>query len=95
MKKIYRREPPRLLPLAEVVKTRRLELAITQVQLAERAKVNRLYITGIEAGRRSPTILVLGRVAVALELKFSEFIRRYELCSQELLETASVEHKAN
>ena len=48
------------------VKGQRLRLNLTQEQLAERAGISQQYISGLEGGRRNPTILTLFELAVAL-----------------------------
>ncbi len=50
------------------VKARRLQLALTQQDVAERMGVSQPSYAAIENGRREPTIGVVERVAEALEL---------------------------
>ena len=64
--------------LAVEVKARRLELQLTQEDLAGRCEIDRPYISLIEVGRKQPTISVLYRLASALELKLGEFCDRVE-----------------
>jgi len=42
---------------------------LTQEELAERAKTNRVYVSLIELGRRNPTEEELKRIAKALQFK--------------------------
>ncbi|MCW5730257.1 MAG: helix-turn-helix transcriptional regulator [Alphaproteobacteria bacterium] len=48
------------------VRRRRLRLGVSQEELAHRAGMDRTYVSGIERGRRNPTLLVIGRLAAAL-----------------------------
>ena len=64
--------------LAIEVKARRLELKLTQEDLAGRCDLDRPYISLIEVGRKQPTISVLFRIAIALELTLAEFGDRIE-----------------
>lgn len=64
--------------LAIEVKARRLELKLTQEDLADRSDLDRPYISLIEVGRKQPTISVLYRIAAALELTFGEFCVRVD-----------------
>jgi transcriptional regulator with XRE-family HTH domain len=65
--------------LAVEVKVRRLELKLTQEDLAGRCEIDRPFISLIEVGRKQPTISVLYRISVALELTFGEFCDRVEV----------------
>lgn len=64
--------------LAIEVKARRLELELTQEDLAGRCEIDRPFISLIEVGRKQPTISVLYKIARALELTFGEFCDRVE-----------------
>lgn len=53
--------------IATVIRELRAAKALTQVQLAKRAKITRGYLADIEAGHRtSPSLPVLKRLAKAL-----------------------------
>jgi transcriptional regulator with XRE-family HTH domain len=54
---------------------RRLRIAagISQAKLAERLGVDRAYVSGLELGRRNPTIVTLWHVAKALGVKLRAF----------------------
>ncbi|MEA2998632.1 MAG: hypothetical protein QOK17_465 [Sphingomonadales bacterium] len=55
---------------------RRLRLAkgLTQEQLAFEAKIDVTYVGGIERGVRNPSLLVMVRIADALEAGLADFI---------------------
>ena len=46
---------------------------ISQATLAHSAQVNRTYLTGLETGRRNPTLLTVSRIADALGVSVGEF----------------------
>ncbi len=48
------------------VRRLRVERKLTQEQLAHDAEIDVTYLRGIEAGRRNPSVAVLGRLAAAL-----------------------------
>lgn len=53
--------------LAENVKAARDLLDLSQEELADEAKIDRTYISGIERGKRNPSIDLLARLAEALK----------------------------
>ena len=56
------------------VRKRRLELGLTQEQLAFEAKLDLTYVGGIERGRRNPSLMVMVRLAEALEAELKELL---------------------
>jgi transcriptional regulator with XRE-family HTH domain len=54
------------------IRRRREAAGLSQEALAERADLDRTYISGIERGTRNPTILSAARVAAALKTSLSE-----------------------
>ncbi len=48
---------------------------LTQDQLSERADISRRYLQLIEAGKYVPTIAVVSRLRVALNLTWDELLR--------------------
>ncbi len=46
----------------------RKELGLSQEEFAFKAELHRTYISGIERGARNPTILVIDRLASALDV---------------------------
>ena len=57
---------------------RRLRKAagLTQEQLAFEAKIDLTDVGGIERGRRNPSVLVLARIATALNVEPSDLLKR-------------------
>lgn len=67
--------------LGERVRARRLDLGLSQEKLAERARLHRNYIGGIEQGRRNVAVVNLVRLAVALELDPGELLAKLDRAS--------------
>lgn len=44
----------------------------SQEELAERAQIHQTYLSGVESGKRNPTVVVLDRIAIALNVKLSD-----------------------
>lgn len=65
--------------LALEIKVRRKELGLSQEDLAGRMQIDRPYISLIEVGRKQPTLSVLFRIAMGLDLTLSELMARVEL----------------
>jgi transcriptional regulator with XRE-family HTH domain len=53
----------------------RKERGLTQEQLAERSGLSQQYLSGLEQGRRNPTIVTLHELAVALETSHLDLLR--------------------
>lgn len=58
------------------VRALRQERGLTQEQLAHDAEIDLTYLGGIERGRRNPSLLVLARLAHALEVAPSDLLLR-------------------
>ena len=56
-----------LVALGESLRDRRVELEMTQYELARRCGMHRTFITGIERGESNVSILTLLRITEALE----------------------------
>lgn len=54
--------------LGEAVRELRLERGMTQEQLADAAQIHVTYLSGIETGKKNPTIGLLNAVAAALDV---------------------------
>jgi transcriptional regulator with XRE-family HTH domain len=53
----------------------RKEKGLTQEQLAERSGLSQQYLSGLEQGRRNPTIVTLYEIAEALGVSHVELVR--------------------
>ncbi len=62
-------EAQRAYLIGQAVRDRRLELGLSQVELAERAGMTQSALSRLEAGAVVPTIPVLDRVSAALDAK--------------------------
>ena len=53
----------------------RRETGLTQEQVAERSGFSQQYISGLERGRRNPTIVTLYELAQAIGVDFRELLQ--------------------
>ena len=53
----------------------RREKRLSQEELADRAAIHQTYLSGVEQGKRNPTITVLQRIAEALGTDVEELVR--------------------
>jgi transcriptional regulator with XRE-family HTH domain len=60
------------------VRQLRMYQAISQEELAEKADLNRSYVSEIECGKVVPSIITMDKLAVALNTSLSDLIIRYE-----------------
>ena len=69
--------PPEILSaLGMAVRDRRRELGLAQDVLAERAGVNRTYLSGVEAGKHNVAMLNVEKIARALDLEPWQLLKR-------------------
>ena len=54
----------------------RRDRELSQEELAHRSRVHQTYLSGVETGRRNPSVGVLGRIARALGVDIEELFRR-------------------
>lgn len=47
----------------------------TQEQLAERSGLSQQYLSGLERGRRNPTIVTIYEISQALEVSYLELVK--------------------
>lgn len=71
-----RRKPQRfsLSVLGDTIRSRRLDLGISQEELGRRCKLDRTYISGVENGKRNPTLSCVDTIARSLGLSLQELI---------------------
>ena len=55
--------------IGQNVRVYRTQLGISQEELAFRSDLHRTYVSGVELGVRNPTVLIVGRLAKALEVE--------------------------
>ena len=49
---------------------------LSQEELAHRAEIHQTYLSGVERGRRNPSVKVLDRIARALNAEIEDLVRR-------------------
>ena len=54
----------------------RRERGLSQEELADLANIHQTYLSGVERGKRNPTITVLQRIAEALGTDIKELVQR-------------------
>lgn len=54
----------------------RREKGLSQEELADLANIHQTYLSGVERGKRNPTITVLQRIAEALGVDIEDMVRR-------------------
>ena len=60
--------------LAQNLRRLRTERGWSQEEYADRAGIHRTYISDIERGARNPTIMIVEKLAQALDVKAAELI---------------------
>lgn len=74
--------PDTIQPLAErfgdVIRRRRLDIGLSQEDLADRASLHRTYVSLVERGRRTPTLTAVDSLAHALETTMTDLIAQSE-----------------
>lgn len=60
------------------VRAARREQGLAQEELSDAAGLDRTYVSGLERGRRNPTLITQERLAVALKRPLHELIRAAE-----------------
>ncbi len=64
-----------LIKLGAIIRGKRELKSLTQVELAEKAGVDRNYIGMVERGERNPSYLSLQKIANGLEISVDELIK--------------------
>ena len=70
---------PTLVALGGAIRDARLERGISQEELAERAAIDRSYMSSIERGAQNPGIVSLLRIVAALDMTAAELFARAKL----------------
>ena len=61
-----------------VLRQRRKEIAMSQEDLALSSELDRTYISLLERGKKSPTLVTIFKLAFVLDIKPSELLGRVE-----------------
>ena len=64
-----------LVLFGEQLKNFRKDRNISQEELAFRAELDRTYISGLECGKRNPTLKILVKLAISLKMSPSELLK--------------------
>ena len=51
---------------------------LSQEDLAHAARIHQTYLSGVESGKRNPTVVVLDRIATALGVDIADLFKRAE-----------------
>lgn len=70
-----RKSPPDLIKaVGQVLRAEREHLGLSQEALADKAGLDRTYLSGVERGVRSPNLRSIVKIASAMELKLSKLM---------------------
>ena len=69
---------PLLRCVGRVVQERRQSIGISQEELARRAKLHRTYVSDVERGARSVSLITLCKLADALDTEASDIVAQAE-----------------
>lgn len=61
--------------VAKNIKEYRLKSGLSQESLADKAKIHRTYISLLERGKKNMSIIILEKIAIALNIKLSDLIK--------------------
>ena len=64
-----------LLQLGMRIRYLRKQLRMSQLDLAYESEVNKNYLSDLERGRRNPSILILDRIAKALNIDLATLLK--------------------
>lgn len=62
----------------------RMKRQMTQKELAEKAKISKFYLSRIEKGGENPTLMILARIANALDCGIGDILMPSELPNSQL-----------
>jgi transcriptional regulator with XRE-family HTH domain len=75
-----------LILFGEQLKNFRKERNISQEEFAFRAELDRTYISGLECGKRNPTLKIIVKLAYALNMKPSELLLNLQSATEKIYE---------
>jgi transcriptional regulator with XRE-family HTH domain len=70
---------PLLRSIGHTIRTCRLDRGLSQESLADRANIDRSYMSGIERGLRNLSILNIARIASALDVSIRDLVGQVEV----------------
>ena len=70
--------------VGEAIRARRMAAGHSQVAFAQMADVDRQYLSRLERGMQNPSLLLLMRIALELDLTLVELLRDVRLDAAEL-----------
>lgn len=76
--------------LGDELRFRRAEIGFSQEELAHRAGVNRTYVAKLELAKNQPTLQILYKLTVALEVDLPEFVQSLLERAERIGKTAPV-----
>ena len=68
-----------LIELGKFLKQRRTSLGLSQNTVAEKAGLDRTYISMLERGKKNPTVLTLYKIGSVLDIKPSQILMEIDL----------------
>jgi len=73
-----------LMLFGEQLKMFRKERNISQEELAFKAELDRTYISGLECGKRNPTLKILVKLAISLNISPCELLKNLHSSQRDL-----------
>ena len=73
-----------LVLFGEQLKKFRKERNISQEELAFKAELDRTYISGLECGKRNPTLKILVKLAISLNMSPCELLKNLHSIAEDL-----------
>jgi transcriptional regulator with XRE-family HTH domain len=68
--------------LGTVVSDTRRKLNLSQQELAERAGIDRVYLSNVENGKSKPSFAVVADIAQGLKIRYARLVGKCEECSE-------------
>lgn len=79
-RRVQRSQPPDICrEFGRAVQARRVEVGLTQEELAARAGINRTYLGDVERGARNVALRNLQRIAAALDISVASLFEKYRV----------------
>ena len=75
---------PLLKAVGKIVQEKRIALGISQEELAKRSKLHRTYISDVERGSRSVSLITIVKLAEALDTDASSLVKSAEFTTSQV-----------